>query len=149
MADSMEHGNAAVVIDMAEHPQLTAVQGRHEALPMAGRSAVPFFTPGVIVLSILAVAGLAVLMVRLIWGLEAVTNLNDQYPWGIWIGIDVASGVPDDNNISTRCCTAKPSSSISPMVEPKAFDKWVPEARISNSSTGSSSMHFNTGLRMP
>jgi Ni/Fe-hydrogenase subunit HybB-like protein len=93
MADSMEHGNAAVVIDMAEHPQLTAVQGRHEALPMAGRSAVPFFTPGVIVLSILAVAGLAVLMVRLIWGLEAVTNLNDQYPWGIWIGIDVASGV--------------------------------------------------------
>ena len=41
----------------------------------------------------LALGGLAVLAARLIWGLGAVTNLNDQYPWGIWIGIDVATGV--------------------------------------------------------
>ena len=30
---------------------------------------------------------------RFVFGLGAVTNLNDQYPWGIWIGIDVATGV--------------------------------------------------------
>ena len=39
------------------------------------------------------VAGLAVFVYRFIAGLGAVTNLDDQYPWGIWIAIDVASGV--------------------------------------------------------
>lgn len=55
--------------------------------------AVPFLTPGVIVLLLLALNGLAFLAVRLFSGIGAVTNLNNQYPWGIWIGIDVASGV--------------------------------------------------------
>jgi Ni/Fe-hydrogenase subunit HybB-like protein len=52
-----------------------------------------FFTPGVIVITILALNGLAFLLARLIFGIGAVTNLNNQYPWGIWIGIDVAAGV--------------------------------------------------------
>ncbi|MCL5028566.1 MAG: Ni/Fe-hydrogenase cytochrome b subunit [Bacteroidetes bacterium] len=52
-----------------------------------------FFTPGVFVLVILALNGLAFLAGRLIFGIGAVTNLNNQYPWGIWIGIDVAAGV--------------------------------------------------------
>lgn len=60
---------------------------------MSSRHAVPFVTPGVRVLMLLALGGLTVLAARLIWGLGAVTNLNDQYPWGIWIGIDVATGV--------------------------------------------------------
>ncbi|RKZ19983.1 Ni/Fe-hydrogenase cytochrome b subunit [bacterium] len=54
---------------------------------------VPFFTPGVKFLAVLAVGAICVLAVRFIWGLGAVTNLNDQYPWGLWIGIDVATGV--------------------------------------------------------
>ena len=53
----------------------------------------PFLTPGVVVLLLLALNGLAFLAVRLFSGIGAVTNLNNQYPWGIWIGIDVASGV--------------------------------------------------------
>jgi Ni/Fe-hydrogenase subunit HybB-like protein len=61
--------------------------------PLFGRAAVPFFTPGVIVIAVIAALGLLVLGVRLFFGLGAVTNLNDQYPWGIWIGIDVATGV--------------------------------------------------------
>lgn len=52
-----------------------------------------FFTPGVIVLTIFAAVGLMVVFLRLIFGLGAVTNLSNQYPWGIWIGIDVAAGV--------------------------------------------------------
>ncbi|HPF70231.1 MAG TPA: Ni/Fe-hydrogenase cytochrome b subunit, partial [Candidatus Krumholzibacteria bacterium] len=60
---------------------------------MSSRQAVPFVTRGVMVLMTLALAAITVLAVRLIWGLGAVTNLNDQYPWGIWIGIDVATGV--------------------------------------------------------
>lgn len=66
----------------------------HErAAPLFGHSAVPFFTPGVIAIAAVAAAGLVVLAVRLVAGLGAVTNLDDQYPWGIWIGIDVATGV--------------------------------------------------------
>lgn len=30
---------------------------------------------------------------RFIFGIGRVANLNNQFPWGIWIGIDVASGV--------------------------------------------------------
>ncbi len=30
---------------------------------------------------------------RFFFGLGAVTNLNNQYPWGLWIGVDVAAGV--------------------------------------------------------
>jgi Ni/Fe-hydrogenase subunit HybB-like protein len=32
-------------------------------------------------------------MGRFFFGLGAVTNLNNQYPWGLWIGVDVAAGV--------------------------------------------------------
>jgi Ni/Fe-hydrogenase subunit HybB-like protein len=52
-----------------------------------------FFTPGVIVLIILAVNGLTFLLMRFVFGIGAVTNLSNQYPWGIWIGVDVAAGV--------------------------------------------------------
>ncbi len=52
-----------------------------------------FFTPGVIVLALLALNGVVFLMLRFVWGLGAVTNLDYQHPWGIWIAIDVACGV--------------------------------------------------------
>ena len=52
-----------------------------------------FLTPGVAVLILLALNGLAFLAGRLLFGIGAVTNLTNQYPWGIWIGIDVAGGV--------------------------------------------------------
>jgi len=41
----------------------------------------------------LALAGGSAYLYRLIFGLAAATNLDNQYPWGIWISIDVASGV--------------------------------------------------------
>ncbi len=52
-----------------------------------------FFTPGVFVLILLALNGLIFLAGRFLFGIGAVTHLNNQYPWGIWIGIDVAAGV--------------------------------------------------------
>lgn len=54
---------------------------------------VPFFTKGTTFIAILAGIGALAYIYRLIFGLEAATNLDDQYPWGIWIAIDVASGV--------------------------------------------------------
>ena len=52
-----------------------------------------FFTPGVIVLLIIAANGLFFLAGRFFFGIGKVTNLNNQYPWGLWIGVDVAAGV--------------------------------------------------------
>jgi Ni/Fe-hydrogenase subunit HybB-like protein len=52
-----------------------------------------YFTPGVFILIIIALNGLVFLMGRFFFGLGAVTNLNNQYPWGLWIGVDVAAGV--------------------------------------------------------
>jgi Ni/Fe-hydrogenase subunit HybB-like protein len=52
-----------------------------------------YFTPGVIVLCIIVLNGLVFLAARFLFGIGSVTNLNNQYPWGIWIGIDVAAGV--------------------------------------------------------
>lgn len=52
-----------------------------------------FLTPGVKFL--LAVFGVGMIfgLYRFVFGLGALTNLNDQYPLGLWIGVDVASGV--------------------------------------------------------
>jgi Ni/Fe-hydrogenase subunit HybB-like protein len=52
-----------------------------------------FLTPGVWVLILIALNGLVFLAGRFLHGLGAVTNLNDQFPWGLWIGVDVAAGV--------------------------------------------------------
>lgn len=62
-------------------------------MPLAGNSAVPYLTKGVWVLIALAATGLGILALRFIFGIGAVTNLDNQYPWGLWIGIDVATGV--------------------------------------------------------
>ncbi len=52
-----------------------------------------FLTPGVMVMLAFMAVGLAFAAVRFLFGIGAVSNLNNQFPWGIWIGIDVASGV--------------------------------------------------------
>ncbi len=52
-----------------------------------------FWTPGVLVLAILMAAGAAAVLARFIGGIGYVSNLSTARPWGIWIGVDVASGV--------------------------------------------------------
>ncbi len=52
-----------------------------------------YFTPTVIILCLIALVGIIFISARLLFGIGAVTNLSNQYPWGIWIGIDVAAGV--------------------------------------------------------
>jgi Ni/Fe-hydrogenase subunit HybB-like protein/Fe-S-cluster-containing dehydrogenase component len=63
----------------------------HDEEPQAVRH--KFLTPGVLVLMGLALTGLTFGLARFLFGLEAVTNLDQQHPWGLWIGVDVASGV--------------------------------------------------------
>ena len=50
-------------------------------------------TPARLLLIGLAAAAVGVILLRLILGLKAVTNLNDAWPWGLWIGFDVLCGV--------------------------------------------------------
>jgi len=52
-----------------------------------------FFTTGVKILFALFGTGMAFGLYRFINGLGSVTNLSNQYPLGMWIGVDVASGV--------------------------------------------------------
>jgi len=52
-----------------------------------------FLTPGVMVMLALMVIGGAFVLVRFLYGIGKVSNLSNQYPWGIWIGIDIATGV--------------------------------------------------------
>jgi Ni/Fe-hydrogenase subunit HybB-like protein len=52
-----------------------------------------YFTPSVIVISLIAATGLVFVAMRYLFGLGAVTNLTQFFPWGIWIGLDVAAGV--------------------------------------------------------
>jgi len=51
------------------------------------------FGPGVLLLLALLAVGLCVAAYRFMVGLEATTNLDQQHPWGLWIAIDVATGV--------------------------------------------------------
>jgi Ni/Fe-hydrogenase subunit HybB-like protein len=53
----------------------------------------PFFTPATRLMAALMLIGLGFGFYRMVAGLGAATNLNDQYPLGLWIGLDVATGV--------------------------------------------------------
>jgi len=53
----------------------------------------PFWTPGVFVLAGLMLTAGFFIIGRFTFGLQAVSNLSQTHPWGLWIGIDVATGV--------------------------------------------------------
>jgi len=65
------------------------VARHHHPKPVGTR----YLSRGTLVLVALALAGGAGYLYRLVFGLEAATNLDNQWPWGIWIAVDVASGV--------------------------------------------------------
>ncbi len=53
-------------------------------------------TRGVLAVTLVAAlwaAGIGITIGRFMFGLGYVTNLNDQYPWGLWLGFDMFSGV--------------------------------------------------------
>jgi len=60
----------------------------HAPRPLGGS----LLTPFTLLLGVLAAIAGIILLYRLFYGLGAVTNLNDGYPWGIWIAYDVVVG---------------------------------------------------------
>ncbi|WP_374342111.1 Ni/Fe-hydrogenase cytochrome b subunit [Azonexus sp.] len=64
------------------------MSAHHPAAPVGGK----LLNTATLVSGLLVAAMLAILFVRFIFGLGAVTNLNDGYPWGIWVVFDVVIG---------------------------------------------------------
>jgi Ni/Fe-hydrogenase subunit HybB-like protein len=60
-----------------------------EFAPVKGR----FWTTGVKVMLVFMFAGAVALLARFLGGLGYITNSSDAYPWGLWIGVNVAGGV--------------------------------------------------------
>jgi Ni/Fe-hydrogenase subunit HybB-like protein len=60
---------------------------------MNSQQEIKMMTPTTVVLLLIMALGSIVAIYRLINGLGAATNLNDNFPWGLWIGIDVLGGV--------------------------------------------------------
>ncbi len=66
----------------------SAVARLHAPAPLGG----PLVTPITLLLAVLSIGAFVVLAVRMFAGLGAVTNINDGYPWGVWIVYDVFIG---------------------------------------------------------
>ena len=55
--------------------------------------AIRMWTPSTRLLLCFTLVGMVFAYTRMTKGLGAVTNLNDSYPWGLWLGFDVLGGV--------------------------------------------------------
>jgi len=53
----------------------------------------PWLTPFNIISIPVILTGLVILVFRFVYGLGAVTNLSQEFPWGFWLGFDVITGV--------------------------------------------------------
>jgi Ni/Fe-hydrogenase subunit HybB-like protein len=50
-------------------------------------------TPFNVITGVIMAVGITLIVIRFAFGLSSVTNLSQAYPWGIWIGFDVVTGV--------------------------------------------------------
>lgn len=50
-------------------------------------------TPFNLIAAVIIGAGIVMIAIRFLKGLGAVTNLSQDFPWGLWIGFDVITGV--------------------------------------------------------
>ncbi len=65
-----------------------SANNHHAPAPLGGK----LVTPVTVFLGILSLIAVVILLVRFVYGLGAVTNISDGYPWGIWVVYDVMIG---------------------------------------------------------
>lgn len=53
----------------------------------------PWITPFNVISIPIILTGIVILFYRFIFGLGSVTNLSQDFPWGLWLGFDVVTGV--------------------------------------------------------
>jgi Ni/Fe-hydrogenase subunit HybB-like protein len=68
-------------------------EARAGSAEAVGRGPASFLTPFNLISGLILVGGAVILGIRFTQGLAATTNLTHTYPWGLWIGFDVMSGV--------------------------------------------------------
>lgn len=60
---------------------------------MSSNHEIKMWTPTTLVMVLFVMIAGAIALYRMIYGLGAATNMNDGYPWGIWLGFDLYGGV--------------------------------------------------------
>ena len=50
-------------------------------------------TPFNVLAAVIIAVGIVLIVIRFAFGLGSITNLNQEFPWGLWIGFDVVTGV--------------------------------------------------------
>jgi Ni/Fe-hydrogenase subunit HybB-like protein len=60
---------------------------------MKNNHEIKMMTPFTVLLLLVITLGVILMFYRLVNGLGAATNLNDDFPWGLWIGFDLLGGV--------------------------------------------------------
>lgn len=77
---------------MTAHDQAQAVENIHKKKIVINPGKL-LSTPGNVLTAVILALGLFVTIMRFTKGLGGVTNLDDNYPWGIWISFDLLCGV--------------------------------------------------------
>lgn len=93
---------------------------------------VKFFSTGTFILMAFVAVGFTFGLARFVLGLGTVTNLNDQYPWGIWIAIDVACGVALAAGGFTTAALIEifGSKQYKPLLRPAILTAWLGYAMV-------------------
>jgi len=68
---------------------MTAIKNFLNKINNSGAKNIPLFTKWSVLQTVLACGALMVVILKLCVGLELVTNLNDEWPWGLWVAFDV------------------------------------------------------------
>lgn len=87
----------------------------------------PIVTPFNIVAAVIIVGGLIITGIRFVFGLGAVTNLSQDYPWGLWIGFDVLTGVAFAGGayILTLCVYVLRVEKLHPIIRPTVLNGFL------------------------
>ncbi len=86
-------GTRYVAYRLVGRTQTLTVGGRDEFVLPSFPAVSPWQAIRTLALLLLLATGTAIILLRFFFGIGAVTNLSNQFPWGIWIGFDVMSGV--------------------------------------------------------
>jgi len=79
---------------MENHPKDTHTNFRfHNARHLPSPLRKRFWTPGVVVMVAFMAAGAVAVIARFTAGIGYVSHLSTARPWGLWVGVDVATGV--------------------------------------------------------
>jgi len=77
----------------ASTDRAASVEGPRRQRPWLNLTELPPLSPGLIILVLLTLMGATIFMVRIFTGWGLVTNLNDNYGWGLWKGFNTLVGI--------------------------------------------------------